>query len=167
MKKIKIRIYGFIFVALLVLFDQITKYYSIKMLKDKNPFVIFNDILEFSYLENTGSAFSMFQGLNSILAMVSLLLTIVVVYFYFRIPNTKEYTILRITFLLLTSGAIGNAIDRIVYKHVIDFIYFKLINFPTFNIADSYIVISLCIISVLILFVYKEDSIIFLSSKKE
>lgn len=167
MKKLKIRIYGFIVVALLVLLDQMTKYYSIKMLSGKSPFVIFNNILEFNYLENTGSAFSLFEGYNSVIAIIGLLLSTLIVYFYFRIPDEKEHTYLRMAFLLLISGAIGNTIDRILYKHVIDFIYFKLIDFPTFNIADIYVVVSVGIIAILILFYYKEDTIIFMSNKKE
>lgn len=167
MKNLKIRIYGLICVSLLVLLDQMTKFYSIKLLNGKSPFVIINNILEFNYLENSGSAFSMFQGYNSILAIVGLFLIILVVYYYLRIPDTKEYIYLRIAFLLLISGAIGNTIDRFVYKHVIDFIYFKVINFPTFNIADTYVVLSIGFIAILILFFYKEDDVIFMANKKE
>ena len=65
------------------------------------------------------------------------------------------------------SGAIGNFIDRVRFGYVRDFIYFKLINFPVFNVADCYVTISVAIFIVLILFVYKENEFDFLSFKKK
>ena len=61
----------------------------------------------------------------------------------------------------------GNLIDRVWHHYVVDFIYFSLINFPVFNIADCYVTVSVIIFIILILFVYKnEDDFAFLSLKK-
>lgn len=49
---------------------------------------------------------------------------------------------------LLISGGIGNLIDRIFRLHVIDFIYFKCINFPVFNFADICVVIGVIVIGI-------------------
>ena len=48
-------------------------------------------------------------------------------------------------------------IDRIVYGYVVDFLYFKLIDFPIFNVADCFVVIGACLLFVFVLFVMKED----------
>lgn len=55
------------------------------------------------------------------------------------------------------SGAIGNFIDRVVHGYVIDFIYFELIHFPIFNIADCYVTVSCIAIIIICLFKIKED----------
>lgn len=68
----------------------------------------------------------------------------------------------------LTSGALGNLIDRIRLKYVIDFIYFSLIDFPVFNVADIYVTVSMIVLLLLVLFYYKdEDDFAFLSPKKK
>ena len=61
--------------------------------------------------------------------------------------------------IFLIAGAIGNFIDRILYHYVIDFIYFSLINFPVFNVADIYVTCSVFVLFILILFVYSEDEL--------
>ena len=75
-----------------------------------------------------------------------------------RIPYTKKYMPLRICSILLIAGAVGNLIDRVRLNYVIDFFYFKLIDFPIFNVADCYVVVACIIFAFLILFYYKEDS---------
>ena len=68
---------------------------------------------------------------------------------------------LQIAMILLGAGAVGNLIDRVVNNFVIDFLYFKLINFPIFNVADCYVTISLILLIWLILFYYKEEELDF------
>ncbi|MDY2590860.1 MAG: signal peptidase II, partial [Agathobacter sp.] len=67
------------------------------------------------------------------------------------------------------AGAIGNLIDRIVNNYVVDFFYFKLIDFPIFNVADIYVTIAAFLFIVLGFFYYKEEDfeIIFSKSKKD
>ena len=69
--------------------------------------------------------------------------------------------------MLLLSGAVGNFIDRIFRNYVVDFFYFSLINFPVFNVADIFVVISFIGIAVSILFIYKDDEFEFLSIRKK
>ena len=69
------------------------------------------------------------------------LLSALIIYFYFRVPEGKRHLPVRIFLIMLFSGAIGNFIDRCSLDYVIDFIYFKLIDFPIFNVADM----ALCV----------------------
>ena len=55
------------------------------------------------------------------------------------------------------TGAIGNLIDRICQNYVVDFFYFKLIDFPIFNVADIYVTVAAIMFIVLCLFYYKEE----------
>ena len=84
-----------------------------------------------------------------------------------NINNAINLIPVYITCILLAAGAIGNFIDRVRFGYVRDFIYFKIINFPVFNVADCYVTVSVIIFIILILFVYKnEDDFAFLSLKK-
>ena len=67
---------------------------------------------------------------------------------------------------MIASGAVGNMIDRIRYDYVVDFIYLVIINFPIFNVADIYVTVATFLLVILILFVYKEDDLSFLSFKQ-
>ena len=59
--------------------------------------------------------------------------------------------------VVLLSGAVGNMVDRVFRGYVIDFFYFKLINYPVFNVADCYVVIAAVVAVILVLFVYQDD----------
>lgn len=59
--------------------------------------------------------------------------------------------------ILLVAGATGNMIDRVINGYVIDFLYFELIDFPIFNIADCYVVVSTIVAAFLIMFYYKDE----------
>ena len=68
---------------------------------------------------------------------------------------------------MITGGAVGNFIDRVFRHYVVDFIYFELINFPIFNVADMYVVCAAALLIIVSLFVYKDDTDFdFLSFKK-
>ena len=81
-------------------------------------------------------------------------------------PNDKKYNWLRFSLILIVAGAIGNFIDRVFRGgYVVDFLYFKLINFPVFNVADCYVVVGTILLAILLLFVYKNDSDVFMERK--
>lgn len=72
---------------------------------------------------------------------------------------------MRFIIVLLVSGAIGNFIDRCLNNYVIDFFYFKLIDFPVFNVADIYVTVAAIFLILLFCFYYKEEDIDMLLSK--
>ena len=69
--------------------------------------------------------------------------------------------------VLLTSGAVGNMIDRAVQGYVVDFLYFSLIDFPIFNVADCYVVTAAVLLVLLTGFYYKEGELDFFSGKEK
>ena len=75
-----------------------------------------------------------------------------------KLPDEKKFVPLRICITLITAGAAGNLIDRVAQGYVVDFLYFILIDFPIFNVADCYVVIACILFVVLILFYYKDDN---------
>ena len=147
--------------------DQITKYVAENNLYMKNDIDIIKNVLTLTYLRNNGSAFGMFSGKINAFLVLTVIIVVVITYIVIRMPVTKRYLPMYIVCTMLVSGAIGNFIDRVRLGYVRDFIYFKLINFPVFNVADCYVTISVAIFIVLILFVYKENEFDFLSFKKK
>ena len=61
--------------------------------------------------------------------------------------------------ILFFAGALGNFIDRVFRNYVVDFFYFKLIDFPVFNVADIYVTVGTFILAFLLLFYYKEEDL--------
>ena len=71
---------------------------------------------------------------------------------------------MRVSLLLVLSGAIGNIIDRVFRGYVVDFFEFTFFDWPVFNVADIYVVVGVILLTFLILFVVKDDD---LSMKKK
>ena len=82
-------------------------------------------------------------------------------------PDDKKYKVLHALLSMIAAGAIGNMIDRMRLDYVVDFIYFVLINFPIFNVADIYVSLSTVALVILLLFYYKESDLSFISFKQK
>ena len=162
MKQRTRRLGALLLCVLLIAADQATKLLAVARLKDQTPFVLLSGVLEFRYLENRGAAFGILQGQKIFLVLFTGLLSALIIYFYFHVPEGRRHLPIRIFLIMLLSGAIGNFIDRCRLDYVIDFIYFKLIDFPIFNVADCYVTIAVILFAIAILFVYKEEEMDFL-----
>lgn len=143
----------------LLLADQYTKWLAISHLKGQEPFVIIKRVLEFSYLENTGAAFSSFAGRQTLLICLTTLVTALLLWKYLTLPCAKRFVPMRLCMLLIISGAVGNLIDRVSRNYVVDFIYFVPIDFPKFNVADIYITVGVAILALLLFFYYQDEEL--------
>ena len=142
---------------MLVLLDQVTKKLALSKLKGKEPFKLIKNVLHLDYVTNEGAAWGVMSGKQTLFIIITSIILVVIIYIYIKTPKTKYYLPFRISLVLLLSGAIGNLIDRIINNYVHDFIYFILIDFPIFNVADCYVTISAFMLIILTLFVYKKD----------
>ena len=142
----------------LVLLDQFTKQFFFSSF-DVGQSIIVNAYLSWTYLQNTGAAFSILADGGAVqkafLLSVSVLVSVIVILW---IHKTSEYQRQKLfgQFLLL-SGAVGNLIDRAQYGYVVDFIDMHVNGFywPVFNLADSFIFIGV----LLLLFQRKQPSL--------
>lgn len=151
---------------ILVWFDQFTKRLAVAKLMNKPAFPIIKGVLEFDYLENRGVAFGMFQGQRIMILMVGAVLIFGLLFLMLRMPQGRKYTIFHVILTFVIAGGIGNIIDRVSLEYVIDFISFVLINFPIFNVADCYVVCGVIAMCIMLLFVFKDEDLDFLSFKK-
>ena len=156
---IKKYILFFLFSSILIFLDQYTKFLATLNLKNGNVVVIIKNILEFFYVENDGAAFGILKGQQYFFYLVTLFVLIGILIYIYKIPFEKKYIPIWIAISMLFSGSIGNFIDRITKRFVVDFIYFKPIDFPVFNVADILITISCILFIILFLFFYREDDI--------
>ena len=146
-------------VCILVFLDQFTKQIVVQQLKGQSAYVLIRNVFQLEYLENRGAAFGLFQNQRIFFYISVLVISLVVIWFYGKVPMEKKYLPLRICAVLILSGAFGNCIDRIRLNYVVDFFYFKLINFPIFNVADIYVTVAAFLLIVLVLFYYKEEEL--------
>ena len=165
----KLKKYGIpvITVILLCALDQLTKHLAVLYLKDSDPLVLWDGVFELQYVENRGAAFGIFQGHQTAFFILTVAVAALLVWFFIKIPSQRQYFLLKIPVVVCFTGAIGNFIDRVSQGYVVDFFYFKLIDFPVFNVADIYITCSAVFFVILFLFKYKEDDFTFLSRRKE
>ena len=143
--------------GLLVMLDQITKIAAASALKGKESFVLIKGVLELYYLENHGAAFGVLQNARGFFLIVTLLAMIAVFYVLIKTPVERKYLLLRVLVVLIGAGALGNVIDRILFAYVRDFIFFSLINFPVFNVADIYVTCATICLALAVLFYYKDE----------
>lgn len=115
----------YIAAVILLLADQATKFLA------RTGVITFDaGWFAFSYVTNTGAAFGLFTGYNSIFIIISVV-ALALLWYYCQ-PGVATAAI--------TAGILGNLVDRVVHGHVIDFINFKI--WPVFNIADACIVLG-------------------------
>ena len=155
---LKKAVIGMILSVVLIVIDQMTKLMAIHGLMNQQPFVILDGIFELHYLENRGAAFGILQGKKAFFIIFTILVLAFIAYIYLkRIPDEKKFRLLDGICILFFAGAVGNFIDRVFRNYVVDFFYFKLIDFPIFNVADIYVTVAAFAMIILGLFYYKED----------
>jgi signal peptidase II len=139
-----------VFVGLVI--DRITKIWALNRLTEGRDIVIIKNLFSFSYLENRGAAFGIFQNKVLLLSIVTSVVILGMIYYLVKYRPVSK--LLRYSLALIISGAIGNLIDRYAYKYVVDFIllhYKDVYYFPTFNVADMMVVSGTFLLAICIL----------------
>ena len=126
-----------------ILLDRISKIIVISFMNLYQSIPIIPKVLNFTYVRNTGAAFSMFSGSNIILGIVAVVIVAGAI-FLLRFKKQSNRWLLIYSGMIM-GGAIGNVIDRFYYNYVIDFIDVQFMEFAVFNIADCFIVVG-CIL---------------------
>lgn len=145
--------------AVLVGLDQWTKYLAVTHLKGQGSLAMIPGVFELLYSENRGAAFSILQGKQGFLFAITAAVLLLVVYGLVKMPANRRFLPLTICLTMLFSGAVGNLIDRVAQGYVVDFLYFSLIDFPIFNVADIYVTVSAAFFIILLLWVYQEEEL--------
>ena len=115
--------------------------------------------MDLTFVENRGVAFGMFSGQRWFILLLTGVIAVGLVWFYVTMPKKKEYFPLRVSLVLVLSGAIGNIIDRLFRGYVVDFFEFTFFEWPVFNVADIYVVCGVILLALMILFVVKDEDL--------
>lgn len=144
MKKIKkIDLICFVLSFVVILgFDQVTKIIVSSSMQLFNSHTLIDDFFYFTYVHNTGAAWSMFEGQVTFFVLVAFFASVGMIYYFINTKDSERLT--RYGLVIAFAGLIGNVIDRVSYGYVIDFLDFVILgyDFPIFNIADMGLVIG-------------------------
>ena len=161
------KLYGYIMLIILILIDQLSKLFITTNFFLGEVREVIKNIFSIEYIRNTGAAWGMFPNGTIFFIIFSLIVCIGLLVLFNKTPKEKKYNYLSMVIIILVSGAVGNLIDRCFRKYVVDFFYFKLIDFPVFNVADIYVTVAAIMLILLIMFYYKEDDIKFISFSRK
>ena len=144
-----------LFAAGIVAADQFTKYLTVMniVLYEDVPFI--PGLLQLTYVQNTGAAFSSFEGQQWLFAVIFVIFTGLII--YEQVRNTMGFTTFEWWCIAaIYGGGLGNMIDRVRMGYVVDMIETTFIQFPVFNVADCFITCG-CIAMMVSLFLFNKE----------
>ncbi len=153
---LKKHIWAGVMIALIVAFDQFTKFLAKKYLLGNEPVTFIKGVVQFNYAENKGMAFSMFGGARWVFVVLTTVVCVgaLIMMFKNKFPSLWAYWSIGV----IVAGGIGNLIDRVLYGYVVDFIEPTFVNFAIFNIADSAVTLgTISLMAYLVLDIFKKD----------
>ena len=115
--------------------DQLTKFLVVENVPLYGHVEFIPGVISFTYVRNTGAAFSSFQGMQWLFVLIFLVFTVGIVWEFSK--KKMPFTTLERWFIVLIyAGGLGNMIDRLRLGYVVDMIKTEFMNFPVFNVAD-------------------------------
>ena len=147
-------------IAALVGADQLSKwlifnYFQVE--RQESPLVIIDGIVSFVYHPNQDGAFGLFPGMRWLLIGVTSVMLVAMLAVLVS-GRFRDHRMAMVGGVLVVAGGIGNLIDRLFRDGgaVVDFIHTDFVSFPTFNVADCFVVIGAILLFVYFVFFYSE-----------
>ena len=144
-----------LFAAGIVAADQITKYLVLANIPLHGQVEVLPGVVGLTYVRNYGAAFSSFQGMQWLFAVIFILFTVAIIWEY-RKKSMKFTTFEWWCIAAIYGGGVGNMIDRFRLGYVVDMIETKFMVFPVFNVADCFITCG-CIAMMVSLFLFNKE----------
>ena len=144
-----------LFVAGATALDQLTKFLVLENIPLYGHVEAIPGVISLTYVQNNGAAFSSFKGMQWLFVLVFVVFTVGVVWEFIKkkMPFT---TLERWCIAAIYAGGLGNMIDRLRFGYVVDMIKTEFMNFPVFNVADSFITCG-CIVLLVHLFFFNKE----------
>lgn len=144
-----------LFIAAIVAVDQVCKYLTVANIPLGESVSFLPGVLELQYVQNTGAAFSSFEGQQWLFALIFLIFTGIMLYEY-KHDSMHFTTFERWCIAAIYGGGLGNMIDRVRMGYVVDMIATTFMDFPVFNVADCFITCG-CVLLMAHLFFFNKD----------
>ena len=148
-------LYYILLIAFIVVADQVTKYLTVANIALGEAVPFLPKLLQFTYVQNTGAAFSSFEGQQWLFALIFLVFTGLIIWEYRK--NAMGFkTFERWCIAAIYGGGLGNMIDRVRLGYVVDMIETTFMEFPVFNVADCFITCG-CILMMVHLALFNKE----------
>lgn len=149
--------YYFIAIAVLLL-DQITKWMIVKSMRIGEQIPVIENLFYITSHRNQGAAWGILQGQMWFFYIITVIVIFVIIYYMQHYAKSNK--LLGLSLGLILGGAIGNFVDRLFRKEVVDFldVYIGSYDFPIFNVADSALVVGVIFVFIVTMFEEKKGS---------
>ncbi|QTJ36355.1 signal peptidase II [Dolosigranulum pigrum] len=134
----------YIIAMILIGLDQLSKYLTVQEIALGEVVHVIPDVLSLTYIRNSGAAWSILEDQMIFFYVITVVVVGALIYFLHTEGKRSPIASTGIAFIM--GGAIGNFIDRLHLKYVIDMIRLEFINFPIFNVADMALTIGVIIL---------------------
>ena len=138
----KIMLIWLMIIAGIIFLDQLSKWLTVMNLGLGETFPLIDGVFHFTYVRNTGAAFSIFNQPDQRWIFMSISSVAIVALSFYLWTQRKGSKLLCVAVSFIIGGGIGNMIDRCILKYVVDMLDFRLINFAIFNVADSFVCVG-------------------------
>ena len=144
-----------LFAVGIVAVDQWTKYLTVANIALHTRVPFWDGLFRFTYVQNTGAAFSSFLGQQWLFALIFTVFTVALAYELRK--NTMGFKAFeRLCLVAIWAGGLGNMIDRVRLGYVVDMIELEFMRFPVFNVADCFITCG-CVLLIAHLIFFNRD----------
>ncbi|QTJ38143.1 signal peptidase II [Dolosigranulum pigrum] len=134
----------YIIAMILIGLDQLSKYLTVQEIALGEVVSLVPNVLSLTYIRNSGAAWSILEDQMIFFYVITVVVVGALIYFLHTEGKRSPIASTGIAFIM--GGAIGNFIDRLHLKYVIDMIRLEFINFPIFNVADMALTIGVIIL---------------------
>ena len=137
-----------VLIILLVALDLFSKNYAVNNFLFAQSYSTFIPFIDFLVIYNSGIAFGIFDGYGNLASNLLLVITIFILIYLIRLLVKEKVQIAKFALSLITAGALGNIIDRLIDGKVTDFLHleFGSFSFFIFNLADAFITLGAILI---------------------
>lgn len=146
-----------LFVGLYLAVDLLTKHFVyMPIAAGADDVIVWDGVLRFTAVENTGASFGLFSDsfvALTVVSFVTVIALLLVLVFSVKMRNGW----LRAALILMIAGGLGNLVDRFMFGYVRDWIYFELIDFAVFNLADSGLTVGCVLLLIFVVFFYRPE----------
>lgn len=133
----------YLLALIIVVIDQVTKAIIVRSMSLSETIPLIEGVFHITSHRNRGAAFGILQDARLFFIVVTVIVVAAIIWY---MPRLQQHKLSLTALSLILGGAVGNFIDRLLQGEVVDFLDFRLINFPIFNVADSAIVIGVVLL---------------------
>lgn len=144
------RKYGIpVVILFLIALDQLVKWWTVENIALDTVRDFIPNVLSLAYLQNYGAAWSLLQNQQAFFIIITIAVMLAAIWYLIKNIRASLWVISSLS--LIIAGGLGNFIDRVRLGYVVDMFHLDFINFPVFNMADSYLTIGVLVLFICIM----------------